>query len=121
MPLRRHTAEAIHQSIEATWALIAEADRYLASEEPWVLRKTDPDRMETVLYVAAEIIRNIAIMVQASIPDASDKLLNMLSIPGDERLFAHLGERHRIKPGTKIERPQGLFPRIEMEKESKDQ
>jgi methionyl-tRNA synthetase len=110
--------QAIHQAIEAAWALIGEADRYLASEEPWVLKKTDPARMATVLYVAAEVIRNIAILIRPFISTSSDKLLDMLRISDSDRDFDCLGERHRIKPGTKIEQPKGLFPRINLEKDS---
>ncbi len=110
--------QAIHQAIEAAWALIGEADRYLASEEPWVLKKSDPARMATVLYVAAEVIRNIAILIRPFISTSSDKLLDMLKISDSDRDFDCLGERHRIKPGTKIEQPKGLFPRINLEKDS---
>ena len=113
--------QAIHQAIEAAWALIGAADRYLAGEEPWVLRKTDPERMATVLYVAAEVIRNIGILIQPFIPTSADKLLSQLGISDSERQFECLGEQFRIKSGTKIEQPQGLFPRIQEEKVAQDQ
>jgi len=108
--------QAIHQAIESVWALIGAADRYLAGEAPWVLRKTDPDRMASVLYVAAEVIRNIGIMVQPFMPASADKLLNQIGVSDDSRQFSCLGREHQLTPGTKIEQPQGLFPRINEKK-----
>jgi methionyl-tRNA synthetase len=108
--------QAIHQAIEAVWVLIGAADRYLAGEAPWVLRKTDPERMASVLYVAAEVIRNIGIMVQPFMPTSAGKLLNQLGVAEDDRQFTSLGDGHRLAAGTKIEQPQGLFPRINEEK-----
>src|SRR5437763_5320393 len=42
--------QQLHQVLNAVWAVIAEANRYFASEAPWALAKTDPLRQATVLY-----------------------------------------------------------------------
>ena len=54
--------QLIHKALETIWDVVGEANRYFASQEPWALRKTDPDRMNTVLYVTAEIIRQVGIL-----------------------------------------------------------
>ena len=64
--------------------MVAEANRYFAGAEPWALRKTDPARMGTVLYVTAEAVRQVAILVQPVMPDSAAKLLDLLGVP-DER------------------------------------
>ncbi|TIM17947.1 MAG: methionine--tRNA ligase, partial [Mesorhizobium sp.] len=46
--------QGIHLALAAIIGVVAEADRYFASQEPWALRKTDPARMETVLWTTAE-------------------------------------------------------------------
>ena len=46
---------ALHTALSDIWAVVAEANRYFAAQEPWVLRKQDPARMATVLYVTAEV------------------------------------------------------------------
>ena len=51
---RRCSDFALHTVLAEIWAVVAEANRYFASQEPWVLRKQDPARMGTVLYVTAE-------------------------------------------------------------------
>ena len=103
--------QQIHQALNAVWAVVAEANRYFAGEAPWALAKTDPARQRTVLYVTAEVVRQIAILAQPAMPDASARLLDILGIPDavEARNFAALATR--IKPGTVLPAPAPVFPR----------
>ena len=103
--------QQIHQALNAVWAVVAEANRYFAGEAPWALAKTDPKRQGTVLYVTAEVVRQIAILAQPAMPQASGKLLDILGIPDDvnSRSFAALATR--IKPGVALPPPAPVFPR----------
>jgi methionyl-tRNA synthetase len=104
--------QQIHQWLNAVWSVVAEANRYFAGEAPWALAKTDPARQGTVLYVTAEVLRQIAILTQPVMPAASEKLLDSLGIPlGEARMFAALGGTSRIAPGTLLPAPQAVFPR----------
>ena len=103
--------QQIHQALNAVWAVVAEANRYFAGEAPWALAKTDPQRQRTVLYVTAEVVRQIAILAQPAMPESSAKLLDSLGIPKDARDFASLGGATRIEAGTKLPAPVGIFPR----------
>jgi methionyl-tRNA synthetase len=67
--------------------------------------------METILYVTAEVLRQIGILVQPIMPGSAAKLLDQLGLPKDARAFADLGPAVRLKPGTKLPAPQGVFPR----------
>ena len=102
---------ALHDYLAAVWRVIGAADRYFAGEEPWVKRKTDPARMGTVLAVVAEVVREIAILVQPVMPTAMTKLLDFLAVPLEARDFAHLGPEHRLATGTPLPAPSGVFPR----------
>ncbi len=102
---------AIHQVLNEIWTVVAEANRYFAAQAPWVLRKTDPARMGTVLYVTAELLRQTAILAQPAIPEAAAKLLDLLAISPDERDFAALGSAQRLRPGAELPAPSGIFPR----------
>ena len=104
------STQQIHQALNAIWAVVAEANRYFAGEAPWALAKTDPARQKTVLYVTAEVIRQIAILAQPAMPDAAAKLLDILGIAADGRDFAALGTR--IKAGTQLPAPVPIFPRF---------
>ena len=109
--------QAIHTYAGDVWKVVAEANRYFAGQEPWALKKTDPERMGTVLYVTAEIIRQIAILAAPIMPASCAKLLDLVVIPEAERNFAALGEAGRLAPGTELPRPEGVFPRyVEEEK-----
>jgi methionyl-tRNA synthetase len=101
--------QQIHQALNAVWAVVAEANRYFAGEAPWALAKTDPKRQATVLYVTAEVVRQIAILVQPAMPAASAKLLDSLGVGDAARDFAALATR--IKPGTVLPAPAPVFPR----------
>ena len=103
--------QQIHQWLNTVWAVVAEANRYFAGEAPWALAKTDPDRQKTVLYVTAEVVRQVAILAQPVMPESSAKLLDSLGIPTDARSFAALGGTTRIAPGTMLPPPVGVFPR----------
>jgi methionyl-tRNA synthetase len=104
-------AFAIHRALEIVWAVIADANRYFAGEEPWAHKKSNPKRMETILYVTAEVLRQIGILVQPVMPTSAAKLLDQLGVPEDTRSFADLGSDERLKPGTQLPPPQPVFPR----------
>jgi methionyl-tRNA synthetase len=103
--------QAIHLALTAIWGVVADANRYFAAEAPWALRKADPERMATVLYVTAEVLRQVGILVQPVMPAAGDRLLDLLAVPADARAFAALGEEGRLAPGTPVPGPEPVFPR----------
>ncbi|MET0638734.1 MAG: methionine--tRNA ligase [Hyphomicrobium sp.] len=103
--------EAITKYLDAVWAVIADANRYFAAEEPWAKKKTDPARMATILYVTAEVVRQFAILIQPVMPESAAKLLDLLGVAAEARTFEYLGEKGRLGSGGKIPEPQGVFPR----------
>ena len=104
-------AQLFHKGLEAIWSVCGDANRYIDEQAPWTLKKTDPERMATVLYVLAETIRHIAILVQPVVPDSATKMLDQLALGPGDRSFASLGPRGALKPGTPLPPPQGVFPR----------
>jgi methionyl-tRNA synthetase len=102
---------AIHRALEVIWALVADANRYFAGEEPWAHKKTNTKRMETILYVTAEVTRRIAILVQPVMPDSAGRLLDQLGVGKEDRDFAALLPTRRLTPGTELPAPQAVFPR----------
>ena len=105
------TTQQLHQVLNAVWAIVADANRYFAGEAPWALAKTDPQRQGTVLYVTAEVLRQVSILIQPFMPASAEKLLDLLAIPEGERLFVHLGDEHRIAANAKLPVPTAVFPR----------
>ena len=104
--------QQLHQVLNAVWAVVADANRYFAGEAPWALAKTDPARQGTVLYVTAEVLRQIAILAQPFMPASAAKTARSAwRCPAAERDFAFLGGKHRIAAGAKLPAPAPVFPR----------
>ncbi len=103
--------QAFHKALDHIWSLIADADRYVDEQAPWALKKTDTARMETVLYILAEIIRCLGIVLQPFMPGSAKKLLDQLAITENQRTFDYLNESHKLKSGAPMPAPQGVFPR----------
>jgi methionyl-tRNA synthetase len=81
-------------------------------QAPWGLKKTDPARMDTVLYVLAETIRHLALIVQPIMPQSAAKLLDQLAVGEGDRDFAAFGPEHALEGGTELPKPEGVFPRF---------
>jgi methionyl-tRNA synthetase len=101
----------LHILLSEIWAVVAEANRYFANNEPWKLSKSDPARRDSVLYVTIETIRQVAVLTQPVMPQAMGKLLDLLAIPAEARNFAALGEGGRLVAGTALPAPSAIFPR----------
>ena len=87
--------------------------------EPWALRKTDPARMETVLWTTAETLRRVGILCQPFVPGSAAKLLDLLAVPEAERSFADVDDAHGLVSGTALPAPVPVFPRyVELAEEA---
>lgn len=122
VPGMRANAETLqfHNMLAGIWRHVSDCDAYIDAMAPWKLKKEDPARMNTVLYVLAEAIRCIAIAVQPVMPRSAAKILDQMNAPPQERLFAHIAAASALKPGTVITQPQGVFPRITEQEEIKE-
>ena len=102
--------QAFNVALETIWRVVAEANRYVDEQAPWALRRTDPARMGTVLYVLAEILRHLGIVTQPFVPAAAASLLDQLAVPPEARAFADLAAR--LPPRRPLPAPHGIFPRF---------
>jgi methionyl-tRNA synthetase len=107
---RQHADHAISKAMDAIWRVVADANRYFAGQEPWALKKTDPARMETVLWTTAEVLRMVGLLIQPYVPQSAGKLLDLLAVPPEKRSFAHFGER--LVGGIDLPTPAPVFPRF---------
>ena len=106
--------QAIQKYANELIEMARDANKYIDEMAPWVLKKTDPERMEVVLYVLMEVLRYVAILYQPIIPDSANKILDLLTVPEDQRTFAHLTDEYKVQSGNSVAKPIGVFPRIEM-------
>ena len=110
----------VHNYLAAVMDAVSEANRYFAAQEPWALKKENPARMGTVLYVTAELVRQAAILLQPVIPSGAEQLLDLLAIAQEKRDFAALGVANRLLPETSLPAPKGVFPRLSITEEVAD-
>lgn len=104
-----------HKSLEVIGSVARECDAYIDHQAPWTLKKENPERMKTVLYTLAEAIRCIAISMQFVTPNAAGEILDQLKVPEEQRLFEHISADYDLKGGTSIDKPEGVFPRIQID------
>ncbi|MBX9945438.1 MAG: class I tRNA ligase family protein, partial [Reyranella sp.] len=101
--------QAFHRALTAIWEVIADANRYVDAQAPWALAKTDPVRRDTVLWVLAETIRRVTLLVQPFMPGSAGKILDQLAVPPEARTFAAFDDE--LASGMGLPKPQGVFPR----------
>lgn len=105
--------QLVHEATGAIIAALSSANNYFAGQEPWALKKTDPDRMATVLYVTADTVRRLAIPMLAFVPASAARLLDQLVVPLENRTLADSKTTAGLQPGTELPVPQGVFARLE--------
>ncbi len=105
----------VNYAITHVFEVLREINRYLEETAPWKLMKTDKERAGAVLYNAAEALRLSAIHLHPVMPGKIDTLLEVMGTSIDARLNEEdWFEWGHIKPGTRLGKTNGLFPRIEV-------
>ncbi len=111
---------ALQQAVEAWLQAVFACNAYIDAQAPWTLRKTDPERMETVLATLYICIAQLAVAISPVIPASSAKLLDMLGIPDHLRNLEGI-RSHWYSPlagsDYKLALPTPLFPRLELPSE----
>lgn len=109
------------ESLIRIWRVITGANQYIEEKKPWVLSK-DPSQKEALalcLRTLSECLAHVAVILLAFLPDTARKMLGRLKLATtmtvkDSSEF----RRPLVKPGTRIEKGEALFPRLEDETET---
>jgi methionyl-tRNA synthetase len=109
---RTMDSQSFNEGLEAVWAVVRAANVYVDKQAPWKLKKENPARMNTVLYVLAETIRHLGILLQPFMPGSCAGMLNQLAVSPGHRDFTYLDPGHALVPGTTLPAPRGIFPRF---------
>ena len=88
-------------------------NRYIAECEPWKVWKTDPKRVETILYISLQLVANLAIAFEPFLPFSSRKLRELIKMDGCE--WGNLGNTDLLKPGHQLAEPELLFEKLDDE------
>ena len=88
-------------------------NRYITECEPWKVWKTDPKRVETILYISLQLVANLAIAFEPFLPFSSARLRRMLNVEKFE--WDNLGSTELLRPDHRLAEPELLFEKIEDE------
>jgi methionyl-tRNA synthetase len=110
---------AFSKALEAVWGVLARVDKLISDAKPWLLAKDEAARplLEAALYRATESLRWAATLLLPVMPETARQMASLLALEGaldycDTAKLTWGG----LTPGTRIESPRALFPRIEVEK-----
>lgn len=106
----------LNQAIKDVWNLIGRANKYIDETAPWILAK-DPaqaERLQAVMYNLAEALRIIAILIAPFVPVTAPKIYEQLGLGNPEIFFMADAVWGKLATGTKVQKGEPLFPRIEV-------
>jgi methionyl-tRNA synthetase len=105
----------LHLAINDVWDVVGSADKLITEREPWVMAKTNPAELSKLLYVLAETIRHIALMLWPFMPETAEQILGRLGVSHDlgKEPLSQLQTWGLLAPGTKVTKGDPLFPRLE--------
>ena len=104
------------RALEAIWSLIASADKYLTTEQPWALGNSEPEqtRKAKVLWTTSELLRIVTVLAHPVLPASTAKIWTLLGLSGSVAAVELDGLRWgQLLPGTQLGKAQTLFTRVE--------
>lgn len=111
----------LSDSIKLVWSFISRTNKYIDETTPWVLGKDEARKAELnrVLYDLVESLRTISVMIEPFIPTTARRIWAQLNLPQnfDEIRISDIEGWGKTPVGIQINKPEQLFPRIEIEEE----
>jgi len=104
------------RALETIWGVIASADKYLTTEQPWALGRSaeEQSRKATVLWTTAELLRIVTVLAHPVMPASTAKVWSLLALPGSVEAVELDGLRWgQLSPGKQLGPAQPLFPRVD--------
>ncbi len=101
------------EAVKLAMDLARLGNKYLADTEPWKAIKTDPERVQTILYIALQITAALSILLESFLPFSMKKLRDFIGF--NKTGWEHLSHTELLKPGHRINQPALLFEKIEDE------
>ena len=106
---------SLHKALAAVWEFIGNVNKYIVTTEPWVLAKSDRDRLATVMSSIVESLKIISALIWPVMPESAEKIQNLLALPrkGGELKLAEVRDWGKGKPIRSLSKAPHLFQRVE--------
>jgi len=112
---------AFHKALMAVWEVIGKLNKYIDSMEPWVLAKSDTDRLAVVMEHLVEPLKTLSVLLWPFMPETAEKMQALLAVKdsGAQRTLSSLREWGTLPSSGPLMKPVALFPRVDRDKERK--
>jgi methionyl-tRNA synthetase len=116
---REYKAFAFSDALQEIWQIISLIDFMLVQQKPWARVTDERSAVGEILYEAAEAIRFVSVLAHPVVPEATQRIWELLGLPGKiSAMQIHGLKWGDLKPGTRIRKPEAVFPRVEKEETS---
>jgi methionyl-tRNA synthetase len=108
-----------NDAMDATWKLIARANKYIDETEPWNLAK-DPEKqsaLDSVMAHLAESLRLIALLIQPVMTHAPKQIFGQLGFDDQDEAQETLEWGHLPSGAQVVAKGTPIFPRLDTEAE----
>ena len=107
------------KALTAIWEVIGKVNRYIDTMAPWVLAKSDKERLSTVIFHIVETLKIISVLIWPFMPESAEKIQDQLGLSknGQNLKFKDLRVWGKERPIRTITKAPALFPRIEVKKQ----
>jgi methionyl-tRNA synthetase len=105
--------QELNTYIKKVVAYSFDANKYFNDSEPWALKKTDTNRMNTIMFTIVEQIKNISILLNPLIPNATNKILDIINIPIKDRNIESIKKNNILNHALYLKKVEILFAKVE--------
>ena len=103
----------LNEYIKIVVSFSFDANKYFNDSEPWSLKKSDPNRMNTILYTSVEQIKNISILLNPIIPESTNKVLDVINLKKKDLLIENISNDSIFDHNQELKNLDILFKKIE--------
>lgn len=111
--------QKVNETVNAIFAVIRNANKYIDITEPWKLAKDDSkqDKLDTVLYYLSESIRICTTLLQAFLIELPEKIFNKFAYSKELQTFESIKQFSLTNFGNTVDKGENLFQRLDVQKE----
>ncbi|MCH7471870.1 methionine--tRNA ligase [bacterium] len=104
------------EALQAIWALIGEANKYIDEKKPWELKKKPKrrDEISTVFARLCNTIRTVLLLSYPVIPGSANRLWRILGLPGTMEEQQRSALDGTIPRGHRVNPSQPVFQRVDI-------
>ena len=105
--------QELNEYIKTVVSFSFDANKYFNDSEPWAVKKKDPERMNAILFTIIEQIKNISILLNPIIPNATKKVLSIINISDQDISIDKIRDSNILNNKKEIGNLEILFNKIE--------